>query len=298
MKKILILSFVLISACSTLGLNGREDAQRDAELRKEIDGFETPTVEKALYESALAALENNEYPKAEQFLKQLIKAHPENLTYLQKYADLGRRMGKCKVSIGIYNSLLQKDAGNLDFQEGKALCQLQMGDYEKAGRTFTEIMEKDATRWRSINGAGLIFVSRKKYSEATQYFTLASEVSGEDPTVLNNMGLTKALVGNYTDAIAILRNASDSSKDVPEQKRRVDLNLALVYGISGDFDSAKAVAAPHLTEPQLYNNLGIYSELARQPELAKTYLNKALASTTIYYDRAWENLDRLDKGGR
>jgi len=298
MKKILVLSLIFLSSCSALGLNGHDQAKRDKELKAEIDAFETPSVEKALYESALTALEDNEYPKAEQYLKQLMKDHPDNPTYLQKYADLGRKMGKCKVSLSIYTALLAKDEGNLDFQEGKALCQLQMGDYEKAGRAFTEIMEKDATRWRSINGAGLIFISRKKYAEATQYFTLASEVSGEDPSVLNNMGLTKALVGNYTDAIDILKKASTSSKEVPEQKRRVDLNLALVYGISGDFDSAKATAAPHLTEPQLYNNLGIYSELAHQPELAKTYLNKALASTTIYYDRAWENLDRLDKGGR
>ena len=298
MKHFLLISFLLISACSTLGLEGRENAQRDEELRKEIDEFETPSIEKSIYEAALNALEQGEYPKAEQFLKQLMKDHPKNPTYLQKYADLGRRMGKCKVSIGIYDALLKKDAGNIDFQEGKALCQLSMGEYDAAGRTFTDIMEKDATRWRSINGAGLIFVSRKKFTEANQYFALAAEVSGQDATVLNNQGLTKALVGNYPDAIAILQQASESSKDVPEQKRRVDLNLALVYGISGDFDSAKATAAPHLTEPQLYNNLGIYSEIARQPELARTYLNKALGATTIYYDRAWENLERLDKGGR
>jgi Flp pilus assembly protein TadD len=105
-------------------------------------------------------------------------------------------------------------------------------------------------------------------------------------------------LGNYAGAIEILQQASRNSEDVPEQKRRVDLNLALVYGISGDFDTAKAVAAPHLTEPQLYNNLGIYSELARQPELARTYLSKALDSTTIYYDKAWENLENLNKQGR
>jgi Flp pilus assembly protein TadD len=295
MKKILIISLISLSNCALLGLEGRDKAQRDDKLVTEINDFESPSVENTIYEAALKALEDGEYPKAEQYLKQLMKDSPENPDYLQKYADLGRRMGKCKVSVSIYDQLVRQDAGNLDYQEGRALCYLSMGEYEKAGRSFTEIMEKDATRWRSINGAGLIFISRKKLSEANQYFELASDVSGRDPTVLNNQGLTKALVGNYTDAIAVLEDASERSKDVPEQNRRVDLNLALVYGISGDFDSAKRVAEPHLTEPQLYNNLGIYSELAKQPELAKTYLNKALGATNIYYDRAWENLERLNK---
>lgn len=293
-KNLVIIPLLMLSNCAFLGLDGREKAQRDDELRAEIDNFQVDGVETTIYNAALKALEDGEYQKAEQYLVQLIKEHPDNPDYLQKYADLGRRMGKCKVSDGIYSRLISTDAGNIDYQEGQALCWLSEGEYQKAGRAFTNIIEKDSTRWRSINGAGLIFVSRNKLAEANQYFSLAADVSGNDASVLNNQGLTKALVGNYPDAIVVLQQASRNSEDVPEQKRRVDLNLALVYGISGDLDAAKRAARPHLTEPQLYNNLGIYSELGNQPQLARTYLNKALAVTTVYYDRAWENLDRMD----
>ncbi len=295
MKKIFLLSILFVtSSCAFMGLNGREEQKRSAEVRKEINAFETPTIENSLYETALKALENGEYAKAEQYLVQLHEGNPENPDYAQKYADLGRKMGRCKDSLRIYDQLIAADAGSLEYREGKALCQLSMGEYDEAGRAFTDIMQKDSTRWRSINGAGLIFVSRNKLAEANQYFTLAADVSGQDASVLNNQGLTKALVGNYTDAIDVLKLASRNAAGTPEQKRRVDLNLALVYGISGDIDAAKRAAAPHLTEPQLYNNLGIYSELGSQPELAKTYLNKALAVTTVYYDRAWENLERIE----
>jgi Flp pilus assembly protein TadD len=59
-------------------------------------------------------------------------------------------------------------------------------------------------------------------------------------------------------------------------------------------DMAEDVAKPHLTKPQLYNNLGIYAELNKDKDLAKTYINKALTNTPVYYDRAWENLERLN----
>lgn len=293
MKNLLLLSSIfLLTSCTFLGFN-RDEGKRDVELQNELEAFKTPTIKNTIYEASLQALENGEYAKAEQYLLQLLKDDDANPIYMEKYADLGRKMGKCSTSEKIYQQLIRQDPGNIDYQEGLALCHLSMGEYEKAGRSFTQIMEKDSSRWRSINGAGLIFVSRKKMNEANQYFDLAANVSGGNPSVLNNQGLTKALVGNYADAISTLQQASKNARDVPEQLRRVDLNLALVYGISGDFDSAKRVAAPHLTEPQLYNNLGVYSEIAQQPELARTYLNKALAVTPIYYDRAWENLERV-----
>ena len=72
---------------------------------------------------------------------------------------------------------------------------------------------------------------------------------------------------------------------------------AIVYGISGNSEMAKTTAQNFLTEPQLYNNLGVYAELAKKPELARTYLNKALSGAKVYYDKAWENLERVQGGG-
>lgn len=297
MKKRLYFAFLMaIATASCSSALGFSDKQKeDEELQKQIDSVDVPTIEKSLYESALAAIESLDYPKAEQYLLQLMKDHSDKTIYAAKYAEMGRKMGKCKTSIGIYNKILEKEPDNLDYQEGKALCQLEVGEFKEAGRAFTDIIGKDPKRWKSINASGLIFASRKKFNEANQYFSLAAEVSGNNPSVMNNLALNKALLGNYPDAIKILEEASGRANSEGEQKRRIDLNLALVYGISGNLDAAKQVASKHLSEAQAFNNMGIYSEIAHQPDLAKTYLNKALTSTTLYYDRAWENLEKIEK---
>ena len=87
-----------------------------------------------------------------------------------------------------------------------------------------------------------------------------------------------------------MKQASRFSK-APYQRKQIDLNLAMVHGVSGDFDTARDVAGKYLEGPALDNNLGLYAHLAKDDSLAKSYLNMALTQSPTYYERAWENLD-------
>ena len=120
--------------------------------------------------------------------------------------------------------------------------------------------------------------------------------SPDNPAVLNNAGLGFAVDRNFPRAIEALQHAARVSKS-PLQRKQVELNLALIYGVSGDFDTAREVAGKHLEGPALENNLGLYAHLAKDDALAKSYLNMALTQSTTYYERAWENLDALNNSG-
>ena len=296
MKKLSILLLVLtLTSCGALENKQRIDD--DVELQQKLASIDISTVDKSLYSSAVTAMDNGEYFKSGQLFKQLIANSPENPVYQMEYAKLARKTGNCSPALNALDALIEmkpKELALIEIREEKALCLLSLGKFQKAGVIFTEIINQDSSRWKSINGAGLIFAIKKKFSEANQYFDLAAEVSDYNPVVLNNQGLTKAIMGNNKDAIKLLRDAALQSADSLEQKRRIHLNLALVYGISGNSEMAKNTAKNYLTEPQLFNNLGVYAELAKNPELARTYLNKALSGAKVYYDKAWENLERVE----
>jgi len=198
------------------------------------------------------------------------------------------------VALKIYDKLLAKDYGNLDYKESKALALMGMTEFTKAGALFTDIMNTDPVRWRSINGAGLIFAMDGKYAEANEYFELAKDVKPYESSIYNNQGMAKALTGNYGEAISLLKKASEYAVARSHKKRHIDLNLALVNGIAGNSDVAKKIATPHLSEAQLYNNLGFYSYLAKDKQLARAYLNKALTTSQVHYQKAWDNLDNVN----
>lgn len=288
------LALLLISGCSLISEQAQDQRRQDIEeIAAEI---ESPSVERSLLESAKDAENSGNFGKAEQFYKQLIDRNPNKFEYKFHHAEISRKAGKCDAAISRYDSLLQAQPNNIDVMEGKGLCLLATGKNSKASEVFSKILAAEPNRWKSLNAAGLIFATDKKFNEANQYFDAAVAASNNEPAVLNNQALTKALMGNFKDASKILDKAASESKAGSPQRRSIDLNRALIYGISGNLDSAEKAARPHLTEAQLFNNMGVYAELAKDKELAKTYLNKAMQETPVYYDRAWENLQRIKSG--
>ena len=290
-----ILCLTILASCSLLPQRNTSE-QDKKQLEDAMKDVNVPTVQSSLADSGDQALTNGDALKAEYYYQQLVKQYPNNTDYTFKLAEAERRRGACNQALPLYDEVLKTKPNDVDVREGKALCLVASGDFQNAGPILTDIIQHDSTRWKSINAAGLIFAINNKFKEANQYLDLAADVSNHNPAVLNNQALVRALMGNNDDAIRLLREASTRAGEGTGQKRNIDLNLAMVYGISRNIDMAEATAKPWLTTPQLYNNMGIYAELGKDPELARTYLNKALMGTPVYYDKAWDNLERLDAG--
>ena len=294
MKKTALILLISLSACALAGEKPSHE-KREKELEDALNVVDVPTIEKTLLNSGNEALESGDLIKAEYNYNQLAAKDDKNPLYKFKYAEVARRLGKCDTANTLYEELLKAEPQNLDYQEGKALCLVSQTEFQKAGPLLTDIIAKDKTRWKSINAAGLVFASNKKYDEANQYFDAAAEASNNNPSVMNNQGLVRALIGNNTDAIRILGDAALKANNSAAQKRQINLNLAMIYGAANKMDLAEETAKPYLTQVQLYNNMGIYASLAKNKELARTFFDKALMQTPVYYDRAWTNLESIEK---
>ncbi len=299
MKK---LSTILLLS-TALSLAGCEGTKQLFDPETVFAAMEQPTVKginDTQEDMAKEAMQAGDFGRAAQFYQQLIateKGTPEQqMRYRLGMAEAARRLGDNAAALNMYQDLRGKYPANLDVTEGYGLTLMASGKISDAGQAFSEVVEKDPKRWRTLNALGILFVTKNMIPEATAYFTEANNQSPDNPAVLNNAGLSFAVDRNFPRAIEALQHASRVSKS-PLQRKQVELNLALIYGVSGDFDMAREVAGKHLEGPALENNLGLYAHLAKNDALAKSYLNMALTQSTTYYERAWENLDAVSNAG-
>lgn len=279
----------LLAGCAS---EAEQQAKMDA-LLKEAEGPNVPSMESSLLQSAKAATDKGEHVRAAQFYRQLAEKNP---TYMADYGEAIRRAGQSKQAIVVFDQALAKDPQNLNAKEGKALALMNEGDFNKAAALFGEVMAADASRWRTINALGIILALNKRVPDSIEYFRAALKLNPSNPSILNNVGLALAINEDFPGAIKALEEASRQATGQPRQKKQVDLNLSLVYGLSGNLNMAERIARPHLSSAELNNNMGMFAAYANDKELAKSYLNKALAASPTYYEKAWENLESVQAG--
>lgn len=283
---------VSMAAC-TPKPRGSEDRQK---LLNEMKGPDVDSIKGSLLKQVDEAVKLGDLKRAQAMMKQLVDKEPNDTALLLQYADLQRKNGQFDDAIKTFDVILTKDAGSLDAKEGKALALLAKGELTDSGNMFGEVLKVDPKRWRSLNAVGILFAMKNMQNEANSYFQEALKQSNNSVAVMNNIALSKAFNHDFDGAVAMLSEARAKLPEDSPEIRQISLNLALVYGIMGRMDDVQRVSEKYLSEEQLYNNLGFYAILAKDENLAKTYLNMALTQSPKYYERAWENLDMISSG--
>ena len=284
------LSVLFLTSC---GVEPGAHIDARSELSK-IKGPDTGTIAKALENQASQAIERKDYKRAAQIYKQLMDLYPDKSDYGNQLAENLRKAGDNDNALRVLDVVLKKDPVNVDAKEIKGLCLMNTGEFGEAGKAFGEVMKADPKRWRTLNAVGILFAMKGKYDGSMAYFQEALNHSTDNPSVLNNAALTYAIDRHFDQAYeAFTRARRHVQPDGPEAKH-LDMNLALVYAVDGKLDNAEQTAAPHLTKAGLYNNMGFYSYLAKNNELAKNYLSMALTQSPTYYERAWRNINALN----
>lgn len=247
---------------------------------------------------AKEAMEAGDYRRAGQFYTQLVDGKKgtadDQFRYKLGVAECARRLGANEEALSMFDALVKERPGDVNAMEGRGLTLMATGRVADAGRQLADVIAKDPKRWRSLNALGILFVTKNMVPEAMAYYTEALKNSPDNPAILNNVGLSQAVDKNYPRALDAFDQALRVSK-TDAQRKQISLNMAMVYGISGDLESARKIAEKYLEGPALDNNMGLYAHLAKDDGLARTYLDMALSNAPTYYQRAWENLDVVDQ---
>lgn len=167
----------------------------------------------------------------------------------------------------------------LDARENEGLALLAKGDFSAPGPIFTDILKEDPTRWKSLNAMGVLFITRNMQPEAQKYFTVALQYHPNDAVILHNIGLSQALEGRFGTAATSLGNASALAVG-PDDRQHIDLDSALVYASAGHLSEARALAGQYLSGDALQQAYGLYPLLAKDGDLAKSYVFAAVTGTS------------------
>lgn len=297
---------LLTAACSGANPNSpramKDRMQPDKDVQKmlsEMNGPDVGSMDEAIKSNAERALASRNYKTAAQFYAQLIEKNPDKAEYKLALADALRRGGHYDEAVIAYKKILAEGKieakDELDAREGLGLAYMEDGEFDKAGDELAAVMEKDGKRWRTLNAIGILFTTKQMYPEARQYFDEALVLDNENIAGRNNLALMEALDRNYDEAIRLFQEAKSINGKRGSSVAQLDSNLALVYAIKGDLKLAEAAIEPHLTEAQRMNNMGFYARLKGDDQLAKSYLSMALTKSEKYYDKAWQNLETLNK---
>ena len=294
---LLLASTAGLVACGHMDQNTQQWLDPDTTFAK-MDQPDVEGVNATLEKQAIEATQAGEYQKAGQYYKQLADApkisDDDKFRYRLGMAESARRSGHPEIAVPIYEQLVKEHPEHLDAQEGYGLSLMQTGKTVDAGRVFSDIMKQSPTRWRTLNALGILFVNKNMIPEAMAYFTEALKQSADNPAILNNVALAQAADRNYARSFDSFEQAVRVA-GTDQQRKQISLNMAMVYGISGDLETARDIASKYLSGPALDNNMGLYAHLAKDDALARTYLDMALSGSPTYYERAWNNLDIIEQ---
>jgi Flp pilus assembly protein TadD len=296
--RVLLSSCAMLVALTACGVMPSTSKHNDpmGELEK-IPGPAIDGIAATQQKAAEQALAQGDLRRAAQFYQQLLGSSKltdaQKRAYQLKLVEVQRRAGDFEGAQKNLTGILAVAPNDPEALENKGLVLLAQGKPQEAGVTFERVMQIDEKRWRTLNGLGILFMTKSMVPEAMAYFTEAIKYSSDNPSVLNNVGLAFAVDRKFPKAIEALDQASRYAGTDSLKRRQIDLNTALVLGISGDLDGARKLAVRHLKGPALDNNLGLYAYLANNQELAKAYLNTALTNSEFHYERAWENLEAI-----
>jgi Flp pilus assembly protein TadD len=289
----LLTTALTLSACGQAGQQWLDPDKTFALFDQPVVKGVNATQEEMAKDAAAAG----DFARAGQIYQQLVAggkgAPAEQLRYKLGMAESARRLGNFDAALAMYDELSTAHGNHVEVLEGRGLTLMASGKAVDAGKTLASALEKDPKRWRTLNALGILFVSRNMIPEALAYYNEALIYSPNNAAVLNNMGLSHAIERNFPRAVEAMQKAVMASK-APSQRKQIELNLAMVLGVSGDLEGAREVANKYLEGAALDNNLGLYAHLAKDDALAKTYLNMALSQSSGFYQRAWDNLDTVN----
>lgn len=178
-----------------------------------------------------------------------------------------------------FRAVLEIDPGH-----GQALWELAntllaLNRPQLAYKTFEALSQQGKKKVAALNGMGVALDRAGTHRAAQVHYREAlklgpSQLDPSQLSVRNNLGLSLALSGDKEGAIALLKEVATDAKATPRERQ----NLALAYGLAGDFKEAAKVSRIDLGEPAVQNNLAYYQYLQTLSGAAKA--NAAMTGQT------------------
>ncbi len=182
-----------------------------------------------------------------------------------KYAAINfaaalRAAGQAKQAVAVLEVSLAtfKNDPDVDIAYAKALA--ADGRFEQALNVINNTIRPENPNWNALSVKGAILDQLGQNQQARALYDQAMLLAPNEASLEANLGLSYAMTGELQRAEIHLKRASMK----PGATSRIRQNLALVIGLQGRFDEARAIYSAELPPDQVETNMAYIRALLTQ----------------------------------
>jgi Flp pilus assembly protein TadD len=192
------------------------------------------------------------------------EADPSNVKNGLHYAGLLKSIGQNEKALSVMGELVKRQPGNANLLAiyGKELA--EGGRSDKAVEVLHQLARSGSGDWKIHSALGSAYDQQGQFKQAREAYQTALKMKPGEVSVLNNLAMSHALEGNLVEAERLLKEANSKARG--DEAIRVRQNLALVVGLQGRFDEAKAIASKDLPPVQVEANMTYLRSMLAQPD--------------------------------
>jgi len=220
-----------------------------------------------------------------------LKRVPKMAAAFSGLAAIDYRQGDYPAALAKYQKAEEFKSNDLDAIIGQAQCYRQMGKLGDANTQVSRAMKIAPNDLRVINELAINYDLQGEEIIAARLYQEIAAKAPDQAAPFNNIGVNFLAQGKYAEAIVNLSKAYLLN----ENDARISNNLAMAYALYGQEAQALKLFTKTVGEAAAWNNLGYLYSTQGHYEDAERALQKALELNPKFYNRAQENLDRVDQ---
>jgi len=188
------------------------------------------------------------------------KANPRDKATIITYAAALRAVGQADQAISVLEAGLAIYKTDVDLKVAYAKALSAGGRFDQALNVINDAIDPTTPDWNALLVKGAILDQSGRNDEARAAYSQALVTAPNQPSLEANIGLSYAMTNDLTDAETHLRRAV-GMRGATSQMRQ---NLALVIGLQGRFDEARALFARELPPDKVDANMNYIRTLLTQ----------------------------------
>lgn len=285
----LIPSLILLTACNPSNIKELEErGNQETEDILQSAGLDVASVDDAVIK-AEKAIQNGKTDLAQLYYIKAYNMDQNNSQVLQKMSDLYINLKKYDLAEVSFNLILKQQQDDLKTMEQYGLLLINMRNYPKAEDYLNRVIAKQQS-WRAYNGLGIIANVQGDVQKAETLFKKADGILPNSPDLLNNIGFALYSANKLDEAASYYIKALQIN---PGFKKAI-YNYGLLQARLSHYEQAYTAFTKIASPAEANNNIGYIAMMNGDYTEANSYLQEAIQSAPEFYQKANDNLMRLD----
>ncbi len=188
------------------------------------------------------------------------RANPRNKNIIINFAAVLRAVGQSGQAVAVLQQAISIYPKDMDIKIAYAKALAADGKFSQALTIIDQTIMPDNPDWNALLVKGAILDQMGQNQAARKLYIQALTISPNQASIEANLGLSYAMTNNLAKAEEHLLRAVSMANATSQIKQ----NLALIYGLQGKFDKARAIYSQLLPPEQVKSNMAYIRALLTQ----------------------------------